>query len=49
MKILVDAQLPPGLTLLLTQAGHEACHVVEIGLRDPMMRNSGGMPSAREW
>ena len=34
MKILIDAQLPPGLKLLLTQAGHEAYHVVEVGLRD---------------
>ena len=34
MKILIDAQLPPGLGLLLNQAGHDACHVFEIGLRD---------------
>jgi len=34
VKILIDAQLPPALKPLLTQAGHEAYHVVEIGLRD---------------
>jgi predicted nuclease of predicted toxin-antitoxin system len=34
VKILIDAQLPPGLRLLLSQAGHDACHVFEIGLRD---------------
>ena len=34
MKILINAQLPPGLGLLLNQAGHDACHVFEIGLRD---------------
>jgi predicted nuclease of predicted toxin-antitoxin system len=34
VKILIDAQLPPGLKPLLTQAGHEAYHVVEVGLRD---------------
>jgi predicted nuclease of predicted toxin-antitoxin system len=34
VKILINAQLPPGLKLLLTEAGHEAYHVVEIGLRD---------------
>lgn len=33
MKVLIDAQLPPGLKLLLVEAGHEACHVDEIGLR----------------
>lgn len=34
MKILIDAQLPPGLKLMLAEAGHEALHVVEVGLRD---------------
>ena len=34
MKILIDAQLPPGLKLMLAEAGHEAVHVVEVGLRD---------------
>jgi predicted nuclease of predicted toxin-antitoxin system len=34
VKILIDAQPPPGLKLLLTRTGHEAYHVVEIGLRD---------------
>jgi predicted nuclease of predicted toxin-antitoxin system len=33
VKILVDAQLPPGLARLLTAAGHEAAHVGDIGLR----------------
>ena len=34
MKVLIDAQLPPGLKIMLTQAGHEAHHVVDVGLRD---------------
>jgi predicted nuclease of predicted toxin-antitoxin system len=34
LKILIDAQLPPGLKILLTAAGHEAHHVVDVGLRD---------------
>ena len=34
MKILIDAQLPPGLKLMLAEAGHEALHVVDVGLRD---------------
>jgi predicted nuclease of predicted toxin-antitoxin system len=34
VKLLIDAQLPPGLKHLLTQAGHQAYHVVEVGLRD---------------
>jgi predicted nuclease of predicted toxin-antitoxin system len=34
VKILIDAQLPPGLKPSLAQAGHEANHVFEIGLRD---------------
>jgi predicted nuclease of predicted toxin-antitoxin system len=34
VKILIDAQLPPGLNLMLAEAGHEAHHVVDVGLRD---------------
>lgn len=34
MKILIDAQLPPSLKTLLAQAGHEAYHVVDVGLLD---------------
>lgn len=34
MKILIDAQLPPALKVLLIEAGHEAYHVVDVGLRD---------------
>jgi predicted nuclease of predicted toxin-antitoxin system len=34
VNILIDAQLPPGLKLLLTAAGHEARHVAEVALRD---------------
>ena len=34
MKILIDAQLPPALAPLLIAAGHQARHLVEIGLRD---------------
>ena len=33
MKFLVDAQLPPALVGLLAEAGHEAWHVEDIGLR----------------
>ena len=32
MKFLVDAQLPPGLCRWLEARGHEAEHVVELGL-----------------
>jgi predicted nuclease of predicted toxin-antitoxin system len=34
VKFLIDAQLPPALALWLTQAGHEAVHVNDIGLRE---------------
>lgn len=34
MKILIDAQLPPGLKTILARAGHEARHVVDVGLRN---------------
>lgn len=34
MKFLVDAQLPPVLALWLREAGHEAKHVENVGLRD---------------
>lgn len=34
MKILIDAQLPPGLKVMLAAAGHEANHFVDVGLRD---------------
>jgi len=34
VKILIDAQLPPGLKVLLDAAGHEAHHVIDIGLHD---------------
>lgn len=32
MRFLVDAQLPPRLAARLTELGHEATHVFEIGL-----------------
>lgn len=32
MKFLIDAQLPPALALFLEGAGHEAKHVIDIGL-----------------
>ncbi len=32
MKFLVDAQLPPGLCRWLCDRGHEADHVVDLGL-----------------
>lgn len=31
---MIDAQLPPGLKLMLAEAGHEAHHVIDVGLRD---------------
>jgi predicted nuclease of predicted toxin-antitoxin system len=34
LKILIDAQLPPGLTANLRAKGHEAFHVFRVGLRD---------------
>ena len=34
MKFLVDAQLPPALATWLTQQGHTAQHVDDVGLRD---------------
>jgi predicted nuclease of predicted toxin-antitoxin system len=34
MRFLVDAQLPPALARLLTDHGHEAEHVVDIGPAD---------------
>ena len=34
MRFIVDAQLPPALAKWLMEAGHEAWHVEEIGLRD---------------
>lgn len=34
MKFLVDAQLPPGLTQWLREAGHDAQAVREVGLRE---------------
>jgi predicted nuclease of predicted toxin-antitoxin system len=34
VKFLVDAQLPPALARWLREAGHEAFHVEELGLRE---------------
>lgn len=34
MKFLIDAQLPPALAGWLREAGHEASHVEDAGLRD---------------
>ena len=34
MRFIIDAQLPPGLARWLAEAGHEARHVEEVGLRD---------------
>ena len=34
MRFLVDAQLPPALAAWLEQAGHDASHVRDIGLRE---------------
>jgi predicted nuclease of predicted toxin-antitoxin system len=32
VKFLIDAQLPPALVLFLEEAGHEAKHVIDIGM-----------------
>ncbi len=34
MKFLIDAQLPPALACWLREAGHEAGHVEDVGLRE---------------
>ena len=34
MTFLIDAQLPPALVRWLHEAGHEATHVEDIGLRE---------------
>jgi predicted nuclease of predicted toxin-antitoxin system len=34
VKFLIDAQLPPALAGWLREAGHEASHVEDAGLRD---------------
>ncbi|MFA5263018.1 MAG: DUF5615 family PIN-like protein [Opitutaceae bacterium] len=34
MKFLIDAQLPPALARWLQEAGHEAAHLQDLGLRD---------------
>jgi predicted nuclease of predicted toxin-antitoxin system len=34
MRLLVDAQLPPALARWLAEKGHNAQHVVDVGLRD---------------
>jgi predicted nuclease of predicted toxin-antitoxin system len=34
LKILIAAQLPPGLKVMLAAAGHDANHVIDVGLRD---------------
>lgn len=34
MRFLIDAQLPPALARWLTEQGHEAAHVVDVGLVD---------------
>ena len=34
MKFLIDAKLPPALAGWLREAGHEASHVEDAGLRD---------------
>lgn len=34
MRFLVDAQLPPALARWLTERGHDAVHVLDLGLGD---------------
>lgn len=34
MRFLVDAQLPPDLARWLIEQGHEAAHVIDVGLRE---------------
>jgi predicted nuclease of predicted toxin-antitoxin system len=33
VNCVVDAQLPPALARMLTEQGHTACHVEDLGLR----------------
>lgn len=49
MKLLIDAQLPPGLASVLSQLGHDALHVRSVGLRnatDPAIWNCAVLESA---
>lgn len=39
MRFLIDAQLPPALARLLSDHGHVAEHVCDIGLRDASDRD----------
>ena len=32
MRFLIDAQLPPALARYLSESGHDACHVADVGL-----------------
>jgi predicted nuclease of predicted toxin-antitoxin system len=34
LRFVVDAQLPPTLARILAAAGHDAEHVIDVGLRD---------------
>jgi predicted nuclease of predicted toxin-antitoxin system len=34
VRFVVDAQLPPALARMLAAAGHQAEHVLDVGLRD---------------
>ena len=34
MKFLIDAQLPPAVAGWLREAGHDAAHVEDVGLRE---------------
>jgi len=40
MRLLVDENLSPRVARLLREAGHDAAHVVEIGLATPTTRCS---------
>ena len=38
MRFLVDAQLPPALARMIAEAGHEADHVIDVGVADFFIR-----------
>jgi predicted nuclease of predicted toxin-antitoxin system len=48
VKILIDAQLPPGLKLMLAEAGHKAHHVVDVDGATRMMLRCGDTLSGKE-
>jgi len=48
VRCLIDAQLPPALARWLTAEGHDAIHVIDVGLAQaPDAANRDGHPGAR--